>query len=39
MKLADHTLKVWDSFTRECKMIEEVKIRQAEAHYNWYNVT
>lgn len=36
MKLAERTLKIWDGYTRECKMIEEVKMRQAAAHYNWH---
>lgn len=35
MKLAEHTFCLWDGYTRQQKLMEEVKIKQAKSHYNW----
>lgn len=36
MKLSERIFCIWDGYTKEQKLIEEVKLRQATAHYNWY---
>lgn len=36
MRLSESVFRHWDNFTRHQRCIEEVKIRQAEAHYNWH---
>lgn len=28
--------RAWDNYTRHQRCIEEVKMRQAESHYNWH---
>lgn len=36
MKLSEKAFRAWNCFTAQRRMIFEIKIRQAEAHYNWY---
>lgn len=36
MRLAERTLRHWDGWTRHQKCVEAVRMRQAEAHYEWH---
>lgn len=36
MRLTERMFRRWDNYTRHQRCIEEVKMRQAEAHYNWH---
>lgn len=35
MKLSDQILGIWSGYTKKQNLLREVKMRQAEAHYNW----
>lgn len=36
MKLTEKAFRAWNCFTAQRRMIYEIKQRQAETHYNWY---
>lgn len=36
MKLSDRVLGIWDGYTKKQKLLMEVKMRQAQSHYNWF---
>lgn len=35
LKLTNKSFDVWLNFTNQCKLLEELKYKKAEAHYNW----
>lgn len=35
MKLSERIFHVWIGHTKMQKILDEIKLRQAEAHYNW----
>lgn len=36
MKLTDHFMGAWNGYTRQQKLMFEVKMQKAQIHYNWF---
>lgn len=36
MKLTDNFMGAWNGYTREQKLLIEVKMQKAQIHYNWF---
>lgn len=38
MKMTERMFHVWIGYTKMQKILDEIKLRQAESHYNWYEI-
>lgn len=38
MKLSERIIHAWIGHTKFQKVLDEIKMKQAEAHYNWYGI-